>query len=53
MLRRLAFEQSRIRTTLLAQTGILVTNWALTYRILCRRKPKFMAIEAAEGDAAE
>ena len=53
VLRRLAFEQSRIRTTLLAQTGILVTNWALTYRILCRRKPKFMAIEAAEGDAAE
>ena len=50
VLRRIAFEQSRIRDTLLAQTGILVTNWLLTYRILRRRKPKFVAIEAADAE---
>ena len=49
VLRRIAFEQSCIRNTLLAQTGILVTNWLLTYRILRRRKPKFVAIEAGES----
>ena len=51
VLRRIAFEQSRIRDTLLAQTGILVTNWLLTYRILRRRKPKFVAIE--DGGSAK
>lgn len=55
VLRRCAFERSSVRATAAAQARILGFNWAATYLILKRRKPRFARMEpprCAEGGAA-